>query len=336
MRQFLKRDMDKINQIDIFNFELLVGKRIPFIPLTYQIFGQQLGTAPVVVVNHALTGNSNVSGENGWWKKLVDYNAIIDLNVYTVIVFNIPGNGYCQEFYFQNYKDFTTRDIARIFWEGLLYLKVDNLFAVIGGSLGGGIAWEMAFLRPQSIQNLIPIAVNYKANDWVIANVLVQDKILNHSDDSIKEARAHAMLLYRTPQSLNLKFNESKNNEEEYEVESWINYHGVALEKRFHLASYKLMNHLLKTIGQTIQDSDLKTFFNQTKTNIFQVSIDSDGLFVAYKNREFCDKYIGIYSNMEYFEINSIHGHDAFLMEYEKLTEILKSIFKNTTKLVTK
>ena len=63
--------MDNLNKIDLFDFDLEVGKRIKYLPLFYQTFGQQLGSAPAVLVNHALTGNSQVTGEKGWWKELI-------------------------------------------------------------------------------------------------------------------------------------------------------------------------------------------------------------------------------------------------------------------------
>ncbi|GAW88467.1 homoserine O-acetyltransferase [Flavobacterium psychrophilum] len=78
--------------------------------------------------------------------------------------------------------------------------------------MGGGIAWEMAVINPIAIENLIPIASDWKASDWVIANTLIQDKILNNSNYPIPDARSHAMLLYRTPQSLKQKFNREKTN----------------------------------------------------------------------------------------------------------------------------
>ena len=83
----------------------------------YQTFGQPIGSAPIVVVNHALTGNSNVTGENGWWNDLIGENKIIDINHFTIIAFNIPGNGFDKnlENLISNYQDFTIRDIASIF-----------------------------------------------------------------------------------------------------------------------------------------------------------------------------------------------------------------------------
>jgi len=154
--------------ISLPNFTTESGYFYPEFELSYQLFGQPLGQAPVVLVNHALTGNSNVAGDSGWWKSLIGLGKVIDTNKYTILGFNIPGNGYDdrEKNRIDNYEDFTARDIARLFGKGLEDLGVHELYAAIGGSLGGGIAWEMAVLYPDLIENLIPVASDWKASDW--------------------------------------------------------------------------------------------------------------------------------------------------------------------------
>jgi len=319
-----------LQKIDLFDFTLQNGSYKRWLPLYYQVFGQPIGTASVVLVNHALTGNSQVTGENGWWNVLIGPEKTINTDFYTVIAFNIPGNGFDgqAENLIQNYKDFTTKDIALLFWEGLQFLGIHELFAVIGGSLGGGIAWEMAFLKPNHIENLIPVASDWKASDWLIANVLVQDKILNNSENPIHDARLHAMLLYRTPQSLKAKFNRGKQeNQELYQIESWLLHHGQKLENRFALESYKLMNHLLKTIGEDTNCGQFLSFAKQTTANIHLVAVDSDYFFTSDENRETYEILKRVNSNVFYYEIQSLHGHDAFLIEFEQLNTILKDVF---------
>lgn len=298
--------------------------------LTYQVFGQALHTAPIVLVNHALTGNSQVSGEKGWWKSLVDYNKVIDLNRYTVIAFDIPGNGYSpkKEHLIDNYKDINTQIIAELFWDALHSLNIHRLFAVVGGSLGGSIAWEMFFQKPLAIDNLIPIATTYKSSDWLIANSLVQDTILNNSKSAINDARMHAMLLYRTPESFQEKFNNQKTQGQEFAVESWLNYHGKALEERFELKAYKLMNHLLKTIGQQYTIQQINQIITNSSTNIFSIAVDTDYMFTAKEQQQ---AYLNVENqkvNYTYNQIQSIHGHDAFLIEYNQLNNLLLNIFK--------
>lgn len=322
--------MKNLEKIDLFNFDLENGKHRSYIPLFFQVFGQQFGTAPVVVVNHALTGNSTVTGETGWWNDLIGDDKIIDTNDFTIIAFNIPGNGYDDNFsnLISDYQDFTVRDVARIFWEGLHFLRIEKVFSVIGGSLGGAVAWEMAVLRPDAIENLIPIASDWKATDWVIANVLIQDQILNNSDNPITDARLHAMLLYRTPQSINQRFRRSKfDNSSFYQIENWLINHGFKLKNRFRLSAYKLMNHLLKTNDITRDRKDFTEIMNELQTSIHIVAVDTDYFFTPDENRETYKLLKTIKENVFYHEINSIHGHDAFLIEFEQLAQILEPIF---------
>ncbi len=321
---------NKLKHITLKNFTTERGAFYDVINLSYQVFGLPLNTAPIVLVNHALTGNSQVVGEKGWWNDLIGDNKTIDTAFYTVLAFNIPGNGYDDNFdnLLLNYKDFSVKDFSVLFWDGLKTLKVESLFAVIGGSLGGGIAWEMAALEPTKIKNLIPIATDWKATDWVIANVLVQDQILNNSQNPIADARLHAMLLYRTPQSLKLKFNRKEAEiANSFEIENWLNHHGKKLQNRFHLASYKLMNHLLKTIDITKNRSYFLAVAKKITSNIHIISVDTDLFFIPSENRETYEELFPKKENVFYHEIKSIHGHDAFLIEFEQLSTIISPIF---------
>lgn len=322
--------MKNLEKIDLFAFDLENGKQRSYLPLYYQSFGQPLGTAPVVVVNHALTGNSTVTGDTGWWNDLIGEDKIIDTGYFTVIAFNIPGNGYDDNFHnlIAAYQDFTIRDVARIFWEGLLFLNIKKVFAVIGGSLGGAVAWEMAVLQPNAVEHLIPIATDWKATDWVIANVLIQDQILNNSDDPIADARLHAMLLYRTPQSINQRFQRSKyQNLSIFQIENWLITHGFKLKNRFRLAAYKLMNHLLKTNDITRDRADFVSVVQSIQAAIHLVAVDTDYFFIPEENRETHRLLQDVKDNVFYYEIHSIHGHDAFLIEFEQLAQILEPIF---------
>jgi homoserine O-acetyltransferase len=320
-----------LTKIELSHFTLECGIQKNKIPLFYQVFGKTIGTAPIVLVNHALTGNSNVAGENGWWNPIIGEGKVIDMAFFTIIAFNIPGNGFDEDAdnLIHDYKNFSAKDIANLFWEGLSVLKIHELFAVIGGSLGGGIAWEMAALKPKAITNLIPIATDWKATDWVIGNVLIQDQLLNNSDDPIADARLHAMFLYRTPKSINLKFTRTKVSDSSFfQVENWLLYHGIKLKKRFTLPAYKLMNHLLKTIDITKNSNNFQYEISQISANIHQIAVDTDLLFSAEENKATHKSVLEVKSNIYYHEIKSIFGHDAFLIEHHQLTQILKPIFQ--------
>ncbi|KQT21886.1 homoserine acetyltransferase [Chryseobacterium sp. Leaf404] len=311
----MKPELKHIN----FSYQTNSGKQYN-IPLSYQLFGKDLFSAPIILVNHALTGNSNVSGEKGWWKQLIAENQAIDTNKYTVLCFNIPGNGF-DEFLIDEYEDFTPSDIARIFLKGLEILKIKNLYAVIGGSLGGGIGWHMLSENPAIAEIFIPIACDYKTHDWLHAQCLVQKFLLNQNDEPLQKARIHAMLCYRTPESLNERFRNKYNQEKNrLESEDWLRYHGDSLNERFSLKSYKLMNHLLMNIN--VNDS----YLSKIKARIHMISVDTDLFFPASEIRMCCEKLKKEQDDVYYYEIKSIHGHDAFLMEYQQLNTIIKNI----------
>ncbi|WP_275316161.1 bifunctional aspartate kinase/homoserine dehydrogenase I [Tenacibaculum bernardetii] len=325
----LTENLAHINIIDfITESDILLNK----IPLSYQVFGKELGTAPVVLINHALTGNSNVAGfKNGWWKDLIGQNKAVNTNKYSVLCFNIPGNGH-DGFLIENYKSFIARDIAKLFLIGLEKLKIKQLFALIGGSLGGGIAWEMAVLNPKITKHLIPIATDWKATDWLIGNCQIQEQFLLNSSNPVHDARMHAMLCYRTPKSFKERFYRSKNeNSEVFNVESWLLYHGNKLQERYQLASYKLMNQLLKTIDVT-KGRNNSEILETIEADIHIVGVDSDLFFTAEENRETQKELALVHANVTYNEINSIHGHDAFLIEYEQLEKIIAPIFNLNSK----
>lgn len=292
------------------------------ISLSYQLFGKDLFSAPIILVNHALTGNSNVSGENGWWKQLIGEDQVIDTNIYTVLCFNIPGNGY-DDFFIDEYEDFTPSDIANIFLKGLEILNIKSLHTIIGGSLGGGIGWEMLVKNPDLAEIFIPIACDFKTHDWLHAQCLVQKFLLDQDDEPLQKARIHAMLCYRTPESLNDRFQNKYNQEKQrLESEDWLIYHGNSLNERFSLKSYKLMNHLLMNINADEQKLE------KIGARMHLISVDTDLFFPASEIRMCFEKLKTKKENVFYHEIQSIHGHDAFLMEYKQLNNIIKPILK--------
>lgn len=315
-----------LHQLSIQDYSTDSGYKLD-INLSYQLFGLPLHSAPVVMVNHALTGNSNVAGEQGWWNTLIGDGKCIDTKKYTILCFNIPGNGY-DGFVIDNYKDFVARDIAKIFLLGLEALKIKKLYALIGGSLGGGIAWEMAALDPHLVEHLIPVASDWKSTDWLIGNCQIQEQFLVNSKQPVHDARMHAMLCYRTPESFKERFKRSTNEElKVFNVESWLTHHGNKLQERFQLSAYKLMNQLLKTIDITRNGEEAFIALQNSDTNIHIIGVDSDLFFTAKENKDTFKKLAQANSTVTYGEIQSLHGHDAFLIEFNQMEELLKGVF---------
>jgi homoserine O-acetyltransferase len=323
----MKATISELTQIAIPGFTTYNGVTQDIV-VSYQLFGRPLHSGPVIVVNHALTGNSNVAGPHGWWSSLVGEDKCINTNKYTVLSFNIPGNGF-DGFIIENYKDFVAGDIARIFLEALRLLNVDRVYALIGGSLGGGIAWEMAALNPELTEHLIPVASDWKSTDWLIANCQIQEQFLVNSKQPVHDARMHAMLCYRTPESFKERFQRSTNEElNVFNVESWLLHHGKKLQERFQVSAYKLTNQLLKTIDITRNGEEAFKKLQNSDTNIHIIGVDSDLFFSARENKETYKQVAQANSNVTYGEIKSLHGHDAFLIEFKQMEQLLQGIFE--------
>lgn len=276
----------EVQTLSISNYKTHTGASYDLIKLHYHRFGQAIGTAPVVLVNHSLTGDSIVCGDQGWWNEIIGDGQTIDTNRYTVLAFNIPGNGMLEQI-FSRPEDFHTGDIAALFLEGLKLLGVPHLFALIGGSIGGGIAWEMAALAPDFAEYLIPIAADWKANDWIIANTFLQKRILENSKNPLEDARIHAMLTYRTPQSFDFRFGRTKNEEQGiYNIESWLLHHGNKLAQRFSLEAYVMMNHLLSTVNIEREGKKIDEIVQEITAEIHLIAIDSDLFFYCSRRPE--------------------------------------------------
>lgn len=297
--------------------------------LSYQVFGRALGEVPVVLINHALTGNSDVaSDEKGWWKTIVGNHKTINLQHYTVIGIDVLGNGYSNSEPKVDLrpKDFTIRDIAKLNWDLLKSLSVTNLYACIGGSVGGGIAWEMAFQNPKHIQYLIPIASHWKATDWIIGHNYVQNEILKQ-ENGLELARMMAMMFYRTPDSFENKFNGERSSEYDFKVNSWLNYHGESLKDRYATSSYCMMNHLLATLNVEEDRGCFSNIAERLACEVIQIGIASDLYFSSSANVKTKKTLDLIGLRNTYHNLDSIHGHDAFLIEYDQLQNILAPYF---------
>ena len=309
--------------IPITDFKTCQGQSLG-LTLSYEVFGRPLHSAPVVLITHALTGNSSLAGETGWWKSLVYAQGPIDLNQFTVICFNVPGNGY-DGLLFEAPNSLTLCDVAGLFLQGLSRLGIHKLRALIGGSIGGSIGWEMLALAPDLAELFIPIACDYKTTDWLFSQCLIQDYLLSHPEKPLEKARAHAMLCYRTPESLNQRFKGAQSATRPVRAsQEWLEFHGNSLNERFSLKAYRLMNHLLATMSVPID----RILIIEAKIHL--IGINSD-LFFPAKELSTCRDFLEAnQKQVAYSEIDSIHGHDAFLIEYDQLSTILIPLLYET------
>ena len=134
---------------------------------------------------------------------------------------------------------------------------------------------------------LIPVAADWKSNDWIIANTFLQKRILQNSSQPLQDARIHAMLTYRTPQSFDSRFGRTLNKEQNiFNIESWLIYHGEKLQKRFQLKAYVMMNHLLSSINIERDGGIALNIIKAIKSKIHLIAIDTDLFFTPIEDQK--------------------------------------------------
>jgi len=138
------------------------------------------------------------------------------------------------------------------------------------------------------------------------------------------------MLCYRTPKSFKLRFNRSFNNEQGvHNVESWLAHHGEKLKERFELKAYKMMNHLLGSINIERYGKSFEQIIVEIESKIHIISIDTDLFFPLDEDVTTVKIADSLGVKIDHKIICSDYGHDAFLMEFEKVDIFLKEIFKS-------
>ena len=187
----------------------------------------------------------------------------------------------------------------------------------------------MTAIKNDIADKIIPVASDWKANDWLLANTFLQDRILKNSSDPVGDARIHAMLFYRTPESLNQRFSRSKNIEKGiYNIESWLGHHALKLNHRFSLNSYKFLNNLLRSTNIARDDLSLESKIKSSKSEIHIISVDSDIFFLPDEDRITTSRLKKRDVKIKNHIIESIHGHDAFLIETKQISDIFIKILK--------
>ncbi|MEK9612981.1 MAG: homoserine acetyltransferase, partial [Flavobacteriaceae bacterium] len=178
---------------------------------------------------------------------------------------------------------------------------------------------------PELTLFLIPIASDWKDNEWIIANTFLQKRILENSNSPLEDARIHAMLTYRTPQSFSHRFSRTQNEELGiFNVESWLLHHGKKLANRFDFKAYIMMNHLLSSIDIERNGMNAQEAIAKIQAEIHLIAIDSDLFFTPQEDQKTYKMMKPIKKNIHYHELKSIHGHDAFLIENAAVSNITK------------
>jgi homoserine O-acetyltransferase len=334
-------------------FRLESGQVLPELKLRYETYGEYTGNNAVLVF-HALTGSAHLAGtysdetlagltpleqafgQSGWWDELVGDGRLLDPKRYHIISVNHVGSCYGStgpvsinpatgQSYGPDFPLVSVRDMVRAQILLLDRLGIQEV-TLIGGSLGGMVAMEFALLYPERTQKLAVMAAPPVHGPWARAfNRLSRDSITadpgyregryTEQPAGLRMARSIAMLSYRSPGSFQERWQGTPE-----QGESYVTYQGEKFLKRFDANTYLALSQAMDTHdvgrgrGNTVEALD-----NLSSIPSLFVGINSDVLYTASEVRACAEDAGG-----QYAEINSPHGHDAFLLEMRQLDGILR------------
>ncbi|MFY0683322.1 MAG: homoserine O-acetyltransferase [Balneola sp.] len=304
----------------------------------------------VILIFHALTGHSNAEE---WFSGLFSEQGIIDLDKHFVLCINNLGSCYGStgptsinpvsgKAYQADFPVITIRDIVRFQISLLDFLGIQGVELTIGGSMGGMIALEFA-LMDKRIRSFAILAMGKSHSPWAIGishaqrQAIFADEHWNNGyyssefppSKGLAAARAMAMITYRSAQNYETKFGRSYNStKNSYEVESYLKYQGEKLANRFDANSYVRLTQAMDTHDISRDRGIFKETLAQLEIPGLVIGVDSDLLYPVHEQRELAH----LIPNSVYKEINSPHGHDAFLIEFNQINRHLSSFLKTFSK----
>jgi homoserine O-acetyltransferase/O-succinyltransferase len=320
------------------------GRCLSGLHLRYRIFGDVEAAAENgwILVFHALTGSADV---DSWWGPLLGPGKALDTTRHAVLAANLPGSCYGSSSPAEwraergeKFPELGPSDLARAHLPLLEHLGIERLALATGGSLGGMVALEWGRLTSVLTDRLVVFAAPGAASPQAIGWNAVQ-RMSIEADPAWKgggyaagegpaaglaAARALAMITYRSGAEFQARFGRlASRSEGMFDVEHYLRRQGEKLVQRFDPASYvALMRTMdLHDIG------DFAAAGLQTAERVGQVigvGIDSDILYLPGEVRDWVSAYRRAGVGAEYREIASLYGHDAFLIEWDQVQQILR------------
>jgi len=323
-------------------FPLELGGVLPGVEVGYRTWGKlDAEGSNAVVICHALTGSADA---DRWWTRMFGPGRALDPEHDFVVCSNILGSCYgttgptsidpaTGEAWRGTFPRITIRDMVRVQHALVSALGVKRIRLVIGGSLGGMQVLEWALLHPGMVDAIAFIAASARHSAWCIGHSEAQRQAIladprwrggrydpaDPPSAGLAAARMAAMLTYRSPASLEQRFARRPEAEDLFAVQSYLRYQGDQLVERFDPATYVTLIDAMDTHDVTRGRGDLDDVLRGVAQPALVVSIDSDVLYWPSEQREVAR----LLPHARLAVLDSPHGHDAFLIDVDRLNEIV-------------
>lgn len=329
--------------------------------IAYQTYGElNAQRSNAVLVCHALTGDQHVAnthpltGKAGWWQTMVGPGKPVDTDRYFVICSNVIGgclgttgpastNPATGKPYGLEMPMVTIRDMVQAQAYLIDHLGIEQLFCVIGGSMGGMQVLQWAASFPERVFSAIPIAAAARHSSQNIAfhevgrQAIMADPDWAHGryfetgrqpTKGLSVARMAAHITYLSDEALHRKFGRKFQNktaptfsfDADFQIESYLRHQGSTFVERFDANSYLYLTRAMDYFDLAADyDGILAKAFQGSKTRFCLVSFTSDWLFPTSASRAIVHALNASGASVSFVEIETDKGHDAFLLDLPEL-----------------
>lgn len=313
----------------------------------------------VVMVLHALTGDSHVTGPAGpghptpgWWDGVAGPGAPIDTDRWCAVSTNVlggcrgstgpssiapDGRPYGSRFPAVTIRDQVTADLA-----ALEALGITEVAAVVGGSMGGARALEWIVGHPDTVRSALILAVGARATADQIGTQSTQVAAIEADPDwcggdyhdtgrtpstGLAIARRFAHLTYRGELELDDRFGNDAQGDEtpttggRYAVQSYLEYQGAKLVERFDAGTYVTLTDALSSHDVGRGRGGVRAALQSCPVPAIVGGVTSDRLYPLRLQKELADLLPGC-TGLEV--VDSIYGHDGFLVETEAVGKLIR------------
>lgn len=317
-----------------------------------------------VLVLHALTGDAHAAGlrtpderKPGWWDGAVGPGKAIDTNRWFVICSNVLGgcggstgprslDPRTGRRYNLRFPLVTVRDMVRAQQRLIEHLGIARLRAVVGGSIGGMQALEWAVTFPEMVELAISLAATARFHAQGIAYNEVQRRAImldprwregEYEDDEgpadgLALARMLGMITYQSDPLLTARFDRRPATRpsrwpefgSRFDVEGYLQYQGDALVRRFDANTYLYLSRAMDLHDVAVGHASYAAALERIAARVLLVGVTTDILFPDSHVQALAADLARAGKSVDYCQLDSIHGHDAFLVEFEKMEAILR------------
>ncbi|MDP9219803.1 MAG: homoserine O-acetyltransferase [Actinomycetota bacterium] len=347
--------------------DLETGGRLPEVEVAYETWGTLSPARDnAVLVEHALTGDSHVSGPAGpghptpgWWDGLIGPGRPLDTDHWFVVASNVLGG--CQGTtgpasaapdgrpWGSRFPFVTVRDQGEVEARLADQLGISCWASVIGGSMGGMRSLEWAVTHPSRVSTTIVLASTPYATAEQIAwcapqlSAIRSDPDFNGGDYyergvapvvGLGIARSIAHVTYRSELELDERFGREPQGEEEplggggrYAVESYLDHHKDKLAGRFDANSYLVLTEAMNSHDVGRGRGGVAEALQRISGRLVVAAVDSDRLYPPRLSEEIV---AAVPAAAPVYSISSPYGHDGFLIEIGDVGELVRSALAQT------